>query len=799
MSVPTPKSPLDGHCSAVNDGTLYVLSSDSFQSLPLKENAEWSTLSQGVPVSNPACIKVTPGNDTSLAMMYVIGGTSSNSSYTGVQRNSFADLINRTYHSVAWLENSNQVLVYAVSQPNAVAAYSSQTFTLGLTAPYPVNAYISGAPPGNQPILLGFDNANALLMGSGLRPLEIWTFNATFGWSQYPTTLTAGIPPGVRGLIIDGTNDSKVLATYNANVSPNVVNQFVLAADNGVAPSTAIAVTRDLSLSSWPSYNSSDAPPEIRTDYAVTPGDNGLVVITGGSTNNPLNLFNSSTNGWVDNGLFFDGTADGNKPSSTTASTTNSATASAAASSSIAAAMSSNSKKSKTLRDLGIVLGVLFAIAALFIVGLLLLRYRRQRRKRRMQAINEKFDAMSFQDRGILRNDSTVDLSKIPPNHRFTQRNASSNSFAFVAGKLGRDTSRNNVNNKRNSSDSTRHLVNVRKEDISRPVELDVWGRDKEVVSPVGALHTGQMPVSPLGAPQRPEAALTSDAPRGTGWARYFAAAPNDALPSAYDRGPTVSAYTVASEYTVAEDAPPLPDEMPSSVVMPEPLFGKKNKQGEAAASPRGPGFNSSVTDSTNRVSALDPTHRRKSTDSLGSTHSNLTEDSSYLDSEYRHSVVEAWTPVDSQPDLKANATIVSENSQSSIGKPRAPSSAYNTSPNPNTGVFNQPRAPSSAYTASYYGGGTDSRIISARGNPGFFANNLSSYRPSSRGPQKSPIDATFPMPPMPAEKAVVRDSTATTFPKGVPSGYYAARDAARMSKQKALPKQDMSWLNLGG
>ena len=75
MSIPRPPIDLEGHCSAINDETLYVVSPGGFQSLPLKEHAEWSKEDNGVKVTGPACVTVTPNGDESLASMWVIGGT----------------------------------------------------------------------------------------------------------------------------------------------------------------------------------------------------------------------------------------------------------------------------------------------------------------------------------------------------------------------------------------------------------------------------------------------------------------------------------------------------------------------------------------------------------------------------------------------------------------------------------------------------------------------------------------------------------------------------------------------------
>lgn len=896
MSVPSPPQPLDGHCSVILNDVLYVLSSNSFQSLPLKEKSQWTTLPQGEAVTDPSCVLVDPNDDPNTAAMYVIGGTSQNATYGGVQRFNFtlqawetlhpptSDMVGRTNHSVAYLPATNSILVYAGGRPQMPSDLSSQTFVLTLTGPYGIRAFTSNAPPGNRPILQTLDDQNAILMGSFARSKEIWSFNAFNGWSQYSASLATGIKEGVRGLILTGSDGSKVLSTYDATVSPNVVGEIVLANAGGVAPPVATPLSggtlkRAVTMTTFPTYNTSDAPSIVRNDYNVADDGNGLAVITGGSSTSPLNIFNNTRNAWVDNGLFFDGTANGNQVPLSASSTVGMATSTAKPTSSISAIPANTtdtSTKPKMLRILGIVLGVLFGIAALFIIVLLLLRYRRQKRSQKYY-VNEK--RMSFQDRGapvmINPDGSRLDLSQIPPNHRFTQHNTSHNSFAFVAGKLaGRNASRNNLSptGGRGSSESTRQLV-IKKSDISKPVELDMWGRDKEVYAMPG----------PVTGVQAPEAALTADKPRSGGWSKYFQ---SDALPSAYGRkptvstytvgtefttdetrpplpsaappvprvagrgptvstytvgteytlgdaeappvpagplprtagrgptvstytvgteytlgetqppvptaplpnttgrGPTVSTYTVGTEYTLGETQPPMPTEpVPTNPAIPAPLFNNKSREAERIAKviARNPNFSNSAEDLARRGSSIEAARGQRANVFADGEHDTTdgydTDDSDFDSSVYldqtatRSSTASNWTPVDNQYDAKTNSTALGEELKNA-------------------------RAPSSAYSASYYGN-PESRVISTRGNTTLF----SSLK------EGTPINSQlFPAPPIPQDGKAIndpgRESTLTVFPKGVPSAYYANRNAAKEAEKTTddpnAPKQDMSWLNLG-
>lgn len=911
MSAPKPESPLDGHCSAIDNETLYVLSASSFQALPLKEKATWSKLPQGTAVTNPACVRVAPGNDQSKAVLYVVGGTAEDSNFSGLQRYTFSsktwetltpptpDMVGRTDHSAAYLPGSDSILVYAGSQPQARSDYSSQTFVISLSPPYNIRSFTSLAPPGNQPILLTFNTSSAVLIGSNTRNKEIWSFDANAGWNKFSTELTEGIAPAVQGLIVDGADGSKVLTTYDATVKPNSIKQIVLLDAGGQPAQTGQTVggsskrTRDLRLTNWPAYNSSAAPDTIRSAYAVTQDSQGMAVLSGGSDDSPVNLFNNAENSWVDNGLFFNGRADDNQiPVGTTTArpSTTSTSAIPSATSSAPPLLPGESSRPRMLRVLGITLGTLCGIAALFIIALLFLRWRRQKKRRQANYIDEKADRMSFQDRGVSHmkeaGGSNVDISQIPPNHRFTQHNSSHNSFAIIAGKLGRSASRNlqPPNGGRGSSESTRPLTkNVKKNDIRGPVELDMWGRDKEVFvseHPVSASGAPYIPASTIGA--RESQLAEPEKKRSSGWSRYFASGDGTKLPSAYDRGPTTSGYTVDTNYTDAS-RPTMPSRIPSSaLVMPLDLdFGNKTQDGQriSRVATGSPSFNHSAEDLARRGSSIEAARGQtahlagvrgeeawtpRGVDSWGSADdddSRNTRDtySTFASSEYfnQPGTSSNWTPVSGNTtntyDVKAPAGLtVASNTAANARAGASPllnsanTSAAN-SPDPNTGEWNglsvnKPRAPSSNYTASYYG--HDSRVISARGNTGFFPATRENYRPSSRGGRlRSPSSsAVFPLPPsgqdQPAQQQKAtnhydgsgwgdvspgleppnaafgregkegregedRESTVTVFPRGVPSAYYANRFGQEEGHEgkgpaKELPKQDMSWLNLG-
>ncbi|KAH6671385.1 hypothetical protein B0J14DRAFT_94200 [Halenospora varia] len=91
MPLPQPDVPLEDSCSAIFNNTLYSYSSQAFQSLPITKGATWSNLTMGVAVKGGVCVKSTPVNDTSAAALWIVGGTASSSDYQGLQRYNFAD------------------------------------------------------------------------------------------------------------------------------------------------------------------------------------------------------------------------------------------------------------------------------------------------------------------------------------------------------------------------------------------------------------------------------------------------------------------------------------------------------------------------------------------------------------------------------------------------------------------------------------------------------------------------------------------------------------------------------------
>lgn len=467
MAAPLPQKALSGHCSVVDNNTLYVLSSDSFQALPLVENATWTSMDMGKAVTGHSCLRAVPNGDESQAALYVVGGTSDDDSYGGLQRYTFSnkswetldlpteDMKGRTNHGVAYLNDSSSILVYAGSRTGV--ELSSQTFVISTEQPFNIESFTSEAPTVSDPILLPWDDSSAVLLGGSQTNTAIWTFSTSSSWTRLDTNLTSALPDGARGALVTGSDGSKVLTVYDANATPNKITQLVLLDANGQPASTGQTIgnetsqssssksKRDLTLDDWPTYNSSSAPSVKRSDYSVAQNDQGtLAVISGGNDDTPVNVFNQTSNSWVDNEVLFGGNQ---VPLTTTSASSSSAlptpTSAHPSATSSAAAKSKDHDDSgaHTRKVLGITLGLLLGLLAVLVIALLLVR-RRKQQKRKTQVSDEKADRMSFQDRGAsFMKEAGGPVSDAPPQlpkpviGGYDPRS----SFAILAGKLGAD------------------------------------------------------------------------------------------------------------------------------------------------------------------------------------------------------------------------------------------------------------------------------------------------------------------------------------------------------------------------
>ena len=847
MSIPEPAKELDGHCSVIVDNVLYVLSSSGFQSLPLKKKAEWSKEPTGQLVSGAACVKV---GDDSNAQLWVIGGETDDSSYSGLQRYDFNSktwetlpiavpvLQGRTNHSAAWLQDSSSIVSYAGSQPIAPSTLSSQTFLISTVEPYIVNSYISYSPTANLPILQPFNTSHAVLAGGSDLNTQIWTFEPTMGFQPMELYLTEPLPPAARGIVLDGSQGSKVLEVYDTSASPNTVSQVVLLGEYGVPAYTGQTVgtppsrrkrKRDLSINNWPAYNDTNAPTATRSDSSVAQGFR-VSVIAGGNEKDPVAIFNNNDNSWIDAADFFDSKQVKQqplKPTTSSATHTTATTSSTASASTTAAAGSGDdgAAHDRMVRTLGITLGVLCGIAAIFILVLLYLRWRKMKKRKAEGYLDEKDQdgaRMSFADRGAsFMKEAGGSINNLPPPKGFgASQNNSHSSLAIITGRFAK---RNTNGHQANASyDSTTRLVKDKNGAaiISEPVEMVNLDEKKKMV------EQRRPSMTPREEPKVPPAHYgpnltaqdakdaTNRRKRSSGWSKYFATSqptgPNGVshLPSAY--GNKQNTYSDASAYS-NDRGVSQPSQIPSSVLVPPlDLDFMKGSDGQRLShvASGSPAFNDSREDLASRGSLapegqrgliVDPSRPRSQSETI-SSYNRSTMSSTMTTSEYYdNSGATPWTPTSTSFKDHLNS--------------RAPSSVYDTTE----------RVPSRGKSSNFFpGSGTSYRPRSKPTKMSHTGAPSSDWAsPKNNPPLKPPVrpaeerDSTVTVFPTGLETdnypgkniqppkitrpwatgtAEDRDSTLTQFP-GVPSAYYPGKD--RLQQQAKPVNSDLGWLNL--
>ncbi|CRG85120.1 hypothetical protein PISL3812_02252 [Talaromyces islandicus] len=534
MTSPKPPSSLDGHCSVVHDNALYVYTPSTLMTLPLEKGGNWTTLDMGQSVTGAACVKGSADGDPNHQAMFIVGGTSDNKTYSGLQRYSFVNekwesitlpsqqIQNRVNHSAIYLSGSSSILVYAGSADSNEDA-STSTFEITTAGPsFGIeNRDSNGAPAAIKPTLLPWDNTTAVYVGGMSTNTEVFLYRAGSGWQTSGVSLAAGIPSDAGVAMQSNSDGSKFLEIFDMTSSPNNVSYVALSQSGGnlawpgepvtfgSSSSTAGAQKRD--WGNLPAYDSTFAPSTPRTGFSIAQSDNGLVVISGGSEKDPVTLFNQAKNSWVDTTAFFGSQKNGaiQQPlgttttsaastataTSTATSTTASAT-SAIASASSTATPSSDSGGSSTGLIIGATLGALGGLAILLIILLLILR--RLHRKKdltekggRRSGADDK-DRLSFQDQGI----EPLTQSAVPMAR--SQGPSAVDSIYMISGKFADD------------NPSATPMVKTNNSNISRPLIPQNNG-------------------TPTNEPQNPTATrfLNPNQARGdrstnAGWSKYF-------------------------------------------------------------------------------------------------------------------------------------------------------------------------------------------------------------------------------------------------------------------------------------
>ncbi|KAI4141469.1 MAG: hypothetical protein L6R39_005317 [Caloplaca ligustica] len=437
MSLPQPPVPLKDHCSVIHDNTLFTYQVDAFQSLELKDGGTWSKLPTGVPTKGSTCVAgKTDGEDS----LFVIGGSTDGSqpNYSGMQRFSFKSkkwetcnpavnvAKNRLQHGSAFLAQSSSILIYGGSQDGVADFPSSQTFLVSVTPPFNVRAFSSDAPPVVSPLMMPFNTSHALMLGGNPENTRLFTFGPLEGWRQLDPSLQQGLPNAnqVQATLMDGSDGSKLLELFNLDTSPNQISTLLLQppitkATSSQTPGTPTSSSssssptsqssrkrKRVTLAERPAYNSTLAPQDTRNGYSLASDpQSGLVVASGGNSQDVLSIFNQTGNQWVDAPQFFGAKQQDPSASPTAVQSPASSLTGQPPPPTSSPVLPHGNTTHRSLTILGAVLGAIFGFAALCVLALLLLRCVRRRRERRdrqrrsVYPMDDKRD-MDFIDRG---------------------------------------------------------------------------------------------------------------------------------------------------------------------------------------------------------------------------------------------------------------------------------------------------------------------------------------------------------------------------------------------------------------
>jgi hypothetical protein len=560
-------------------------------------------------------------------------------------------------------------------------------------------------------------------------------------------------------------------------------------------------------LNDWPDYNSTNAPSSTRSDYALAQDGNGLVVMAGGNEEEPIIMYDRERNSWVDTEEVF-----GQQPlvpastSSSSATATPTQTLSPSATTSTAANEGGGggaSSHDRTMRTLGITLGVLCGIAAIFVIILLYLRWRKIKARRNDGYLQEKHgteaDRMSFADRGASfmkeAGMSADDLSRYDRNWQPPANQNAHSSLAIMTGKFGKPSASNSA--PKGSFESTAQLVKNKNGNIipSDNVEMMDIG-DKSFNESSNSLAVPGAAVLKGNSLDREARA---ERKRSSGWSKYFAttapSGPNGLshIPSAYIKPGT--SPIPESEYSGDGERGRVSRISSSAMVAPLDINFHKTADGQrlSQVASRSPALFNAKDDFAFRGSSdivegqrgliVDPSDPRGSQATSVSSYDNRsTMDSTATSEFYNESGHTPWTPTSGQRPANSNNVV-----------PVPPIDR------------DRERRTSSVYTASAFD--ADDRRPSRGKSAGFFPGTGVGYaKPSkiklSHNARPTADWAAPPNAPFATKPAgEIRDSTSSTvtvFP-GVPSSYYDNRAKENSKANESTARNtDMSWLNLG-
>jgi hypothetical protein len=549
-------------------------------------------------------------------------------------------------------------------------------------------------------------------------------------------------------------------------------------------------------LDDWSKYNETLAPTSTRTGYSLAQGDDGTTVASGGNPDEPIAIFDAKENAWMNATALFSGqeilvnSVSSSSASSTPTSTASvSATPSASTTEAVGLPPAPPSNKGKMLTVLGATLGTIFGIAAILILILFCLKYRKNKSKQNPGYI-EKNDRMSFADRGAaFMKEAGGAVVTYQPKHN----NDSLTSLAIIQGRNGNGHKKNVA-----SDASTAGLVKKTSplgysEGYNEPYELAKFD-----LKPEPAEHMVRQNSSRTGKPA-PRA-------RSSGWSRYFAnneatnlasAPPADRSTFASDRSSTAS----QSQYTNSR----MYSSRPSQHIAPLeiPKFNDGQRLSRVASGSPTLGTPTSVL--PHQVQPMQAELARAN--SNASSVSALSHDGDH----YLRHPVESWTPVgnDRRTSSQYTGSMVIDSNKfdgASSYYPDGTDSFY----------------PKSNFSSFYPGQGNNASTVPDMRDSTFtmFPSGSAPPAPTEEVP-KSKFSSMYPAPPrlgLPQD----RESTATVFPGGAPGGkvdqalpspkfnsFYPQPKVGHESSATLFPgpgpshagakeQSDMSWLNLG-
>ncbi|QPH00665.1 hypothetical protein C2857_004509 [Epichloe festucae Fl1] len=567
MPVPKPPSSLDNSCTVIYNNTLYSYSPEGFVSIALENGAVWKKLDMGVKVNGATCVGSAKPKNIDPAF-FVVGGQTGSDDYTGLQKYTYStgkwttvkptNLVtkHRQWHTSAYIEASDTILVFGGNQDGRGGS-SVETFSISASEPYtvitpPPRPAPDAPPPSVRPIVASWTDSDLIMVGGGTGAdnAKVFYFNSQAGWRYSGASLAE--PPAkdtnsIQGICVSGADGSTSLMMFDLSQSPNKVSRVVLR-DAGGSPKLKSPIIsrqatvdvidlgkRDLALSNWPEYNATLAPKVTRQNAAMAQAPNGMVVFSSGNAEDPIALFNTTNNGWINATTFFTGSeqkilSSTSTTSSTSASTTlfTSTTASsvstAATTSTTAAAVPPASSKTEDSGPssnaiLGITLGSIAGFLVLLGIILLLLR-RRKKSLEHSEAGEPKPKPMPDE-----KDMSDFARSTFSPTGAFHghRPQASAESYSSVAILMGRINKEKSGLSRKPSNDSTHSSISSLhkqfKSTISKPMPQttqhpSLQGQDERGVAFAPSVAEPRPRNGPMEA--------NDGTRRSSGWNRYW-------------------------------------------------------------------------------------------------------------------------------------------------------------------------------------------------------------------------------------------------------------------------------------